>query len=138
MSLYYTSRIEYLLEDISSSNFDFNGFIDKLKTELKEGKDDLYTLIQKVKIQLEIKSPDIDVINSLYEEGIIKSHETEAAIDKTKDMVKYAISNLMNKLNYTIDRYYVFKDGVKLEILLYFGTISIINTLTTPIIIATL
>lgn len=101
MSLYYTSRIDYLLEDISTSNFDFSDFIERARNELMKGKKDLYTLVQKVKIQLEIISPDIDVINKLYEEGVIKSHETEATIDKTKDMIKYAISNLMNRFRIT-------------------------------------
>lgn len=119
MSLYYASKIDYLLEDISTSTFDFGEFIDTLRKELTKGKDDIYNRIQKVKVQLEILCPDIDVINSLYEEGVIKSHETEATFDKTKDMIKYGISNLMNKLNFTIDRYYVFKDGIKLQRLEY-------------------
>ncbi|MFX1478631.1 MAG: hypothetical protein ACFFCI_10935 [Promethearchaeota archaeon] len=119
MSLYYTNRIGYLMEDISESNFDFKEFIDLFIDALAEGKIPLYKKSKVISIQLEIQCPDFEVINNLYELGKIKSHETEAAIDKAKDMVKYAISNLMYKLNYTIDRYSLFKNNVKIQRLEY-------------------
>ena len=116
MSLYYTSKIEYLLEDIADSTFDFKEGIDRFQQIV--GKE-LYTRIQKIKVQLEIKSPDFDRIHTLYEEGVIKSHETEATIDKIKDMIKHAVSNLMYKLHFTIDKYLAFRDTVKIQRLEY-------------------
>ena len=119
MSLYYSSKIGYLLEDISDSNFDFRDFIKAFKQELAKEKEDLHITTQKVKVQLEIKSPDFELIHRLYQEGVIKSHETEATIDKTKDMIKYAISNVMQKLHLTVEKYLAFRDTVKVQRLEY-------------------
>jgi hypothetical protein len=117
MSLHYTQKITYLIEEIANSNFDFKEFTDTFKSNLLES--DIFPKISKLKLQLEITCPDYEIFHDLYQEGKIKSHEVEATTDKVKDSIKYAISNLMYKLHYTIDRYWMFRDAIKIQRLEY-------------------
>ena len=114
MSTYYQTKVDYILEDMKLENFDWKVLIEELKSKLLNDDDPSWDDVRELKVKMSVISPDFKEISRFYEEGIIKSHELTAVADKMKDVIKSAMTNLANKVFYTINYYLGFKDKVTL------------------------
>ena len=112
MSTYYATKLNYIIEDLKTSNFDFLEEFEMLKTKLQEKDNFLWNIAQKIHITLSITTPDTEMIHEFYEQGQIKSHELTALIDKVTDMTSNAIKNLITKLHYSLSKFSTLKNSV--------------------------
>ncbi|MFX1487569.1 MAG: hypothetical protein ACFFBI_00355 [Promethearchaeota archaeon] len=115
MSTHYSSIINYIIEDMKVSHFDFQQIIIELRELLQNDKDSLWDKIEELRVQFEIEHPDFGMIDDFYNQKIIKSHELEAVIDKISDQIVNAIRLLLNKLDYTINNYILFKESISIK-----------------------
>ena len=112
MSTYYQTKVDYILEDMKLENFDWKALMEELKSRLLDDEDPSWEDVRELKVKMSVISPDFKEISRFYEDGIIKSHELTAVADKMKDVIKSAMTNLANKVLYTINYYLGFKDKV--------------------------
>jgi hypothetical protein len=115
MSTYYASKINYLIEDFMTENYNFQEIKKKLIGKLTKGKTLLWNSLTQLTMKLQVISPDLDAIMKHYGEGTIKSHEFDAIVDKITDMVKSAIALMTGKMAFTINYYEVLRNAISIH-----------------------
>jgi hypothetical protein len=95
MSTYYKEKIQYITEDLMQEGFDLQSAFNKIKDILQDESHPFYwKKIYRLKVKLQIHSPDYDLLDRFYHEGVYKSHEYEAIVDSVKAKIKSNITIL--------------------------------------------
>ena len=96
--------------------FDLYATFNKLK-ELLQDEDHPYywNKLYRLRVTIQIQTPDYNLLDQFYQQGIFKSHEFEAIVDMVKAKVKSNITILTNTLDYTLNQYSSLKNSLSIK-----------------------
>ena len=113
MSSYYSTKLNYLIDDINLSYFNFDLFNKQLSNlaNLKKYKDKVKTLFTTI----EIKYIDYTLIERFFADGIVKKHELEAIYEKISNKIKNSLDTQISEIQTTIKKSLLFKKCVSIS-----------------------
>jgi hypothetical protein len=115
MSIYYKEKIQYITNDLMLESFDLRSSFHKVKDLLEDEDHPFYwAKLYRIKFIIDIHTPDYDLLDQFYHEGVFKSHEYEAIVDIIKAKVKSDITILTNTLDYTLYQYNALKHSLSI------------------------